>query len=63
MICATQYGGGDGRWRLMRGSTGRRAVGCNPDEDGDGGWQGEVGGSEVARVFNVACRVLFAKKG
>jgi len=21
MICATQYGGGDGVWRLMRGST------------------------------------------
>jgi hypothetical protein len=25
MICATQRGGGDGRWRLMHGSTGQRA--------------------------------------
>ena len=43
MICATQCGGGDGRWQLMHGSTGRRAVGCKPGGD-DGGWQGEVGG-------------------
>ena len=27
------FGGGDGVWRLMRGSTGRRAVGCKPDGD------------------------------
>ena len=30
MICATQCGGGDGRWQLMHGSTGRRALGCKP---------------------------------
>ena len=61
MICATQYGGGDGRWRLMHGSLGRRAAGCKPGGDDDG-WQREGLEGEMARVFNVACRVLFAKK-
>ena len=42
MICATQCGGGDVIWRLMHGSTRRRAVGCKPGGD-DGGWQSEAG--------------------
>ena len=67
MICATQYGGGDGRWRLMDDLFGWRIIDCKPGIGGVvlSGCQGEevevrdVGIERVVEGRHSICWILF----